>query len=150
MVKIQLTSPMHQPLMVTAFDLQQCVTFLFNGALAPTMSLVINLVYYLIKFYYCFKAPAKTNTIFNYGEKYAGRFVDHKYFSNFFGMEPIFGFRISIVENVRSQNLLRTNCRKYKNFIESHYFQNSPCNNRFNLTGSITMQRSSSRQVFAN
>ena len=45
-VKIQflLTSPMHQLLMVTAFDLQKCVTFLFNGALAPTLSLVMNLV----------------------------------------------------------------------------------------------------------
>ena len=39
---------------------------------------------FLSKFYYCFKAPAKTNTIFNYGEKCAGRFVDHIYFSNFF------------------------------------------------------------------
>ena len=38
----------------------------------------------LSKFYSCFKAPAETYTIFNYGEKCARRFVDHKYFSNFF------------------------------------------------------------------
>ena len=59
---------------------------------------------FLNNFYYCFKAPAKTNTIFNYREKCAGRLFDHKYFSNFFGTVPTFGFRISIVENVRSQN----------------------------------------------
>ena len=42
--------------------------------------------------------------IFHYGKKCAGRFVEHKYFSNFLGTVPTFGFRISIVENVRSQN----------------------------------------------
>ena len=45
--------------------------------------------------------------IFNYGEKFAGRFFDHKYFSNFLGTVPTFGFRISIVGNVRSQNFIQ-------------------------------------------
>ena len=58
-------------------------------------------------FYHCFKAAAKANTIFHYGKKCAGRFVDHKYFSNFLGTVPTFGFRISIVKNVRSQNFIK-------------------------------------------
>ena len=62
---------------------------------------------FLSKFYYCFKASAKTDTIFNYGKKCTGQFVDHKYFSNFFWHGANFGFRISIVENVRSQNFIR-------------------------------------------
>ena len=63
---------------------------------------------FLRNFYYCFKAAAKTNTIFHYGKKYAGRFVEHKYFSNFLATVPTFGFRISIVENVRIQNFIKT------------------------------------------
>ena len=58
-------------------------------------------------FYHCFTAAAKTSRIFHYGKKCAGRFVDHKYFSNFLGTVPTFGFRISIVENVRSQNFMK-------------------------------------------
>ena len=64
-------------------------------------------LHFLSYFYYCFKAAAKTNTIFHYGTKCAGRFVDHKYFSNFLGTVPTFGFRISIVKNVRSQNFIK-------------------------------------------
>ena len=62
---------------------------------------------FLRYFYYCFKAAAKTNTIFYYGTKCAGRFVDHKYCLNFLGMVPTFGFRLSIVENVRSPNFIK-------------------------------------------
>ena len=38
----------------------------------------------------------KTRKFFNY-EKKCGRFVGYKYFSNFLGTVPTFGFRISIV-----------------------------------------------------
>ena len=62
---------------------------------------------FLSYFYYFFKAAAKSNTIFHYGQKCVGRFVDHKYFSNFLGTVPTFGFRISIVANVRSQNFIK-------------------------------------------
>ena len=48
-----------------------------------------------------------TNTIFHYGQSCAFRFDDHKYFSNFLGTVPTFGFRISIVENVRSENFIK-------------------------------------------
>ena len=57
--------------------------------------------------YYSFKAAAKTNTIFHYGKNCARRFVNHKYFSNFLGTVPTYGFRIFIVENVRSQNFMK-------------------------------------------
>ena len=69
-----------------------------------------------------FKTPAKTNTIFHHGKKCGGRFVDHKYFSNFLGTVPTFGFRISISKTSGAKILLRTDCRKYENLIESHYF----------------------------
>ena len=62
---------------------------------------------FLSNFYHCFKAAAKTNTIFHYGKNCARRFVNHKHFSNFLGTVPTFGFRISIVENVRSQKFLK-------------------------------------------
>ena len=61
----------------------------------------------LSNFYHCFKAAANTNMIFHYCKTCAGRFVDHKYFSNFLGTVPTFGFRISIVENGRSQNFMK-------------------------------------------
>ena len=35
------------------------------------------------------------------------RFVGHKNFSNFLGTVPSFGFKISIIENVRSQNFIK-------------------------------------------
>ena len=62
---------------------------------------------FLSNLYHCFKAAAKTNTIFHYGKNCARRFVNHKYFSNFLGTVPTFEFRISIVENVRSQIFLK-------------------------------------------
>ena len=52
----------------------------------------------LNKFYFRFQAGADTNTIFSYEEEWASRFVKGKYFSNFLGTVPIFGFRISMVE----------------------------------------------------
>ena len=68
---------------------------------------IFRLLQFLSNFYHCFKAAIKTNTIFHYGIKCAERFIDNKYFSNFLGTVPTFGFRISIVENVRSQNLIK-------------------------------------------
>ena len=65
-----------------------------------------RLLQFLSNFYHCFKAAANTNTIFHYGKNCARRFVNHKY-SNFLGTVPTFGFRISIVENVRSQNFMK-------------------------------------------
>ena len=88
---------------------------------------IFRLLQLLNNFYHCFKAAAKTNTIFHYGKKFAGRIVDHKYFSNFLGTVPTFGFRISIVANVRSQNFYEELIvGSTKNIIESHYFQNDP------------------------
>ena len=46
------------------------------------------------------------NTIFEYDKKLGGRLVVHQHFSNFFGTVPIFGFWISIIENVGSQNFM--------------------------------------------
>ena len=46
------------------------------------------------------------NMIFYYDKKLGGRLVVHKYFSNFFGTVPIFGFWLSIIENVGSQNFI--------------------------------------------
>ena len=66
-----------------------------------------RLLQFLSNFYHCFKAAAKTNTIFYYGKNCARRFVNHKYFSNFLGTVPTFGFRISIIENVRNQNFMK-------------------------------------------
>ena len=68
---------------------------------------IFRLLQFLSSFYHCFKAAAKTNTIFHYGNNCARRFVNHKYYSNFIGTVPTFGFRISIVENVRSQNFMK-------------------------------------------
>ena len=66
-----------------------------------------GLLQFLSNLYRCFKAAAKTNTIFHYGKNCARRFVNHKYFSKFLGTVPTFGFRISIVDNVRSQNFMK-------------------------------------------
>ena len=66
-----------------------------------------RLLQVLYNLYRCFKVAAKTNTIFHYGKNCARRFVNHKYFSKFLGTVPTFGFRISIVENVRSQNFMK-------------------------------------------
>ena len=68
---------------------------------------IFRLLQLLSNFYYCFQAAAKTNMIFHYGKKCAGRFVDHKYSSNFLSTVPTFGFRISIVDSVRSQNFMK-------------------------------------------
>ena len=87
---------------------------------------------FLSYFYYCFKAAVKTNTIFHYGKKCANRFVDHKYFTNILGTVPTFGFRISIVENVRSQNFIKnwlSEVRKFLlnlvNFWIAHVYKNN-------------------------
>ena len=47
------------------------------------------------------------STIYHYGNKCANRFVNYKYFSNFLVTMFTFGLRISIIENVRSQNFIK-------------------------------------------
>ena len=61
----------------------------------------------LSKFCFCFKARAKINTIFSVGGDCAGRFAERKHFSNFLGMLPTFGFRISMVSNGGKQIFIK-------------------------------------------
>ena len=58
---------------------------------------------FLNNFYISKTARRNENTIFHYKTNLLGRFVVHKYFSNFLGTVPTFGFRILIIENGGSQ-----------------------------------------------
>ena len=78
-----------------------------------------------IIFINCKTSPIKINTIFYYGQKYQGRFVVQKYFSDFIGTVPTFGFRRSQTSGAKGS--LKTDCRKNENFYESKHLLTDPC-----------------------
>ena len=61
-------------------------------------------------------------------KQWRGRFVVYKYFSNFLGTVPTFGFKILIVENDGSQNFKKNIIGSAINFKNPDTFLDDPCN----------------------